>query len=65
MSLKDALQEIRGIGESKADEIMTVFEDYQQEQGEDYPPEVVEALDYLESGNPEYAKKFLRRVVDE
>jgi len=65
MSIESDLEDIRGIGEAKRKEIMTVFEDYQNQQGAEYPPEVAKAYDYLQEGRPGYAKKFLRRVVDE
>ncbi len=63
MSLKDELTDIHGIGESKTEEIMTVFEDY------DSTNEVVEsnlreAMDYYNNNEYEYAGKFLRRAVE-
>jgi len=57
MSLKSDLQEIHGIGESKAEEILTLVEE-SEEYGQ--TANVGEAIDYIEAGHPEYALKFLK-----
>lgn len=66
MSLKDDLQEIRGIGKAKADSIMTVFEEYEQSGvPESVRQDLEEAMSYYEQGQYEYAGKFLRRVMED
>jgi excinuclease UvrABC nuclease subunit len=63
MSLKEALQEVDGIGEVKSQELMTVFEDYESPES-DVVHEVEKALEYMDQGDYGYAEKFLRRVVE-
>jgi hypothetical protein len=62
MTIEDDLEDISGVGTETRKKIMTVFEEHGTSD------EVVEnletALDYYESGEYEYAGKFLRRAVD-
>jgi ribosomal protein S13 len=60
MSLESDLQEIRGIGEAKASEIVEVVD---QHSGDSEAQENVrKALAELEEGRVGYAQKFLERV---
>jgi Holliday junction resolvasome RuvABC DNA-binding subunit len=62
-SMKDDLTSIQGVGDKTADKIMTVFEEHystSDEVGENLET----ALEYYETGEYEYAGKFLRRAVD-
>lgn len=61
MSLEEAFQEVHGIGEEKAKELVGIVE----AKGPKGDTENVEqALDYLEEDRPGYAAKFLRRELE-
>lgn len=62
MSLEEELQEIRGIGEAKASEIVDIVEDHEDDS--EAQELVQEAIGYLDAGHPGYAKKYLRRVLE-
>lgn len=64
MSLEDDLQEIRGIGEAKASEIMTVFENHQSDTPDVVKENLEQAIDYYEDGQYSYAGKFLRQAYE-
>ena len=62
--MKDDLTDIQGVGDKTADKIMTVFEEHNSGTSDDVAENMKQALDYYESGEYEYAGKFLRRAVD-
>jgi len=56
MSLKTELMEIRGVGEATAESILEVLEE-----SDEYGTDVEQAIDYIETGHPNYALKFLKQ----
>mgnify|MGYP000087706131 CR=1 FL=1 len=61
--LKSELQEIRGVGESTADEILHVLEETQH--NEKVGDLLAEAKDYYEAGRPSYARKYVIEAYNE
>lgn len=59
--LRDDLLDIPNVGPATADEIEAAIE---ARDTAGVPDAVGEALDYLDAGQPGYAAKFLRRVVE-
>jgi len=63
--LRDALTDIGGVGESRADEIMALLESHETSSDLDGVGEKLdEALAYAEAGRPDYAMKFVRQARD-
>jgi hypothetical protein len=62
--LRDALTDIRGVGDAKADEIMTVFDEYERGVPDEVRSDLEAAYDYYQEGQYSYAGKFLRRAVE-
>ena len=67
-TLRDELTEIRGVGDAKADEMLDILDAHDGVDGgadvEAASEHVKSALEYAESGDVEYAVKFLRRARD-
>lgn len=59
--LRDDLLDIPNVGPATADRIEAAIEAHDTG---GVPDAVREALDYLDAGQPGYAAKFLRRVVE-
>lgn len=59
--LREALQDIDGIGPATADKVLETLADHG---AGGVPGEVGEALAYLDAGRPGYAAKYLRRLVE-
>jgi len=62
--LRAQFLEIRGVGETTADEILAVLEDNPSDVGSDVADQLRTAHDYHENGDFEYAGKFLARAVE-
>lgn len=66
MTVRDDLTDINGVGETTADKIMTVFEDYESSDvPEDVRSNLEDAMSYYDAAQYEYAGKFLRRVMED
>lgn len=62
MSLRDELTEISGVGDATADKIISVVE---SQSNEDVAETLAEAIEYYESGSPEYAMGYVRDAYNE
>ena len=58
--LNEELQTIDGIGEAKANEILEIVGN-----PENAKAVLKEGLGYYESGNPQYAQKFVQQAIEE
>ena len=64
MALEDDLQEISGIGPSKAEEIVALIDEHDAGSEPD-DPHLLKAIEYAEAGDNRKAGIFLRRYADE
>jgi len=56
--LKGDLLAIDGVGEATAEKILAVVEEYQETE------KLQEAIAYLEAGNTDYAKKYIKKAIE-
>lgn len=62
--LKNALQDIHGIGEVKAEEILAVVAAHGYDTSDEVRGYLENAHDHYEAGQPGHADKFVRRALD-
>ncbi len=63
--LKDALTDIKGVGPATADSILEVLEEHGGSEADTQTKSLIKnALDYIEEGNPDYARKYLERALE-
>lgn len=60
--LRDALTEIRGVGDATAEEILAVLDDHGAD--DDVATLIEEAHDHHAAGEHQYAAKYVRRAHD-
>jgi ribosomal protein S13 len=61
--VKSELQEIKGVGEATAEEVMNVLEETQH--NDKVAGLLSDALSYYEDGRPDYARKYVQEAYEE
>lgn len=64
MSLKSELQEIRGIGDAKADAIIDVLDDHKDNTTE-IRETLEEALEYYNQGDENICAEYVEQAIDQ